>query len=440
MQLYAILLIVVSFLTTLSGLSVFFGSTRKERPTTIWFFLATICASLWAITIARFLALTTENADLAPKYVAGIFISSVLMDVMLVGYTGWRLKFGKLATIASGILAAVFGWLVITKPELLYSGITIGAGNNIHFINSWFFWAYGGFILVMTTIFSIYLFANILKTRNKKSRNGLILFLSGLSLTGTLSLVFDLIVPIAAHNCSYLWVGPLAISITMLIFYYAIVRYELVTLTARWVKIMSNIIFIMLGIAFYMLMFHLVFTALFGTVSPSAAIILFNFVMIAIVLLLIPAINEIGASILSAINTRQINLAYVIKKLEKVNPKNTTLRELTAFLSSHLHFSYIGILANDKLYGSDVLAIDTTELEKITKMKATKKMVWQTREFGAEISLIAELRNSEGELFGKMIFGKPSNKMALTQKEIAQLVLVANLTASIIETEKYLKV
>ena len=137
-QLYAILLIVVSFLTTLSGLSVFFGSTRKERSTTIWFFLATICASLWAITIARFLALTTENADLAPKYVAGIFISSVLMDVMLVGYTGWRLRFGKLATITSGILAAVFGWLVITKPELLYSGITIGAGNNIHFINKIF--------------------------------------------------------------------------------------------------------------------------------------------------------------------------------------------------------------------------------------------------------------------------------------------------------------
>ena len=46
-----------------------------------------------------------------------------------------------------------------------------------------------------------------------------------------------------------------------------------------------------------MILFYLIFTALFKIPNPSTSILVLNFLMIIIVLLLMPVINEVKASI-----------------------------------------------------------------------------------------------------------------------------------------------
>ena len=440
MKLFVVLLIVIAILTTLSGLSIFAGANKKERATAGWFFLAAVGASAWAVAISLFLNLAPGKEDVAPILVAGIFAGSVLMDIALLGYTSWESKIGKILTIIFIVIGCSLVGIISYNPGLLYSSIELSySGNIIYFLNDWCLWTYGGFIFVITMIFSGFLLFKIIRSRNKKMQRGMALFLGGLSITGTLSLLFDLILPVAARRCDLLWVGPLAIGVTMLTFYYTILHYRVLAVNTGWLKVLSFVILGTSGIALYMLVFYAIFAALFGMASPSWTIVMFNLIMIAIALLLTPAISELMASITSLINTRQINIAYVVKKMSRVTAKNTTLRELTNFLAGHLHFSYVGILANGKIYGSGPLMIDVEDLTKLAGAKNTKQSIWKTQKQNSEISLIAELKNSKGEVFGKMIFGKSDGRTVMTQKELAQIEMVANLTAAVIETEKFLK-
>lgn len=441
MKLVVILLAVVSILATLSGFSIFLGSRSKERSTTLWFFVATLGASLWAVSIATFLTLTPAMTNIAPIWVAGIFAGSVLMDIAILGYTSWDYKIGKVLTIAFAVVGCGLVGILIQYPTLLYSSIELSAaGNTVRFIDGWYFWSYGGFIGTITMVFSVFLLNRILKTRAKRARKGLLLFFGGLSITGVLSLVFDLLFPILLQRCDLLWVGPLAIGVTVLAFYFAILYYGMLPVSTGWMKITSFVILFTSGVALYMLIFYALFSTLFGIASPSWTIIIFNLLMALIVLLLTPAISEVSASILSMISTRQFNVSYVVKKLDKVSSKNTTLKELAAFLASHLHFSYVSILTKDKFYNSGSIVVDTDELTEIAHSNDGKLSVWQVKgKHGSGASLVANLKNKNGEVFGKIIFGKNERKKVLTQKEMMQIELIANLTAMIIETEKFVK-
>lgn len=202
----------------------------------------------------------------------------------------------------------------------------------------------------------------------------------------------------------------------------------------------------MAGVVVYMLLFYLVFTALFKIPNPSASILFLNFIMIVIMLLLMPVINEVAASIRSEISTGQVDIAYVIKKLNRLATKNIDLRELAGFLADHLHFSYIGFVINGRVYGSKALAISPTELSRITHLKSTPREIWQEpnktvqKDFD-ELGLkaVAELRNAKGKTFGQLIVGKPLGKTSFERRDLIQLEMIINLVATVIDSEKHLR-
>ena len=201
------------------------------------------------------------------------------------------------------------------------------------------------------------------------------------------------------------------------------------------------------GAAIYMLIFYLIFTALFKIPNPSASILVLNFIMIVIVLLLIPVINEVTASIRSMISVGQVDLAYVIKKLNRIATKNVDLRELAAFLADHLHFAYIGILINGRLYGSKALSISAGELEKIGKLRpAAAGGVWQEPNEAVQkildeldLKAIAELKNAKGKPFGQLIVGRPLGKASFERRDLVQLEMIINLVATVIDSEKHIR-
>lgn len=201
------------------------------------------------------------------------------------------------------------------------------------------------------------------------------------------------------------------------------------------------------GVAIYMLLFYMIFTTLFKIPNPSASVLVLNFLMIVIVLLLMPVVREVSAVLRSMIMVGQVDIAYVVKKLNKLATRNVDLRELAGFLADHLHFAYIGFIINGKLYGSKSLAMSADEILQITHMKSTARgEVWQEPNKSVQkvldeldLKAVAELRNAKGKAFGQIIVGKPLGKSSFERRDLIQLEMIINLVATVIDSEKHIR-
>jgi hypothetical protein len=249
-------------------------------------------------------------------------------------------------------------------------------------------------------------------------RKGHLFFLIGLLVAGGLSLVFDIILPPTRYDL--IWVGPLTIGLVILGFYYAILRFKMISLSTSWLKVTSYVVIISSAVIVYLLIFHLVFSALFKVANPSFQVILLNFIMIGIVLLLAPAISEIHSLTKSWILTKQIDIAYIVKKITALNRRKLDLKEVSGFLAEHMHFTHVGFLVNGRFYGSDDFRLPSEELATIEKLKIPEKGVWQDvkglpqgDDKGTEISRIGVMTNAKGETIGQIILGAPVSKMTL---------------------------
>ena len=119
--------------------------------------------------------------------------------------------------------------------------------------------------------------------------------------SSTLVLIFNLILPLF-NNWSLIWIGPLALSATIIGFYYTILRYRSLNLASVWLKIFSYVVLISSIAIIYMIIFALIFTALFRGSMPSVEVIVLNFIMILVFLILMPALSEIMTFIRSLIS------------------------------------------------------------------------------------------------------------------------------------------
>ena len=160
--------------------------------------------------------------------------------------------------------------------------------------------------------------------------------------------------------------------------------------------------------------------------------------MIAIVLLLTPAISEIFALTKSWIMTKQINIAYIVKKITALNRKQIDLKEMAGFLAEHMHFNDVGFLVNGRFYGSDDFRMTAASLEEIEKLKKPERGIWQdvpstqgVRE--AEISRIGVLTNAKGDVIGQMIIGKPVSRTTLSREDLTEIEMIINLMAVVVE-------
>lgn len=440
MQLVHILLIIVSILTILSGVSLLLGSAKAEKPRSAWFLTAAIGAAIWGISISLFLSLKpdTTATEIAPWLVKGIYSGAILMDVALLGYISWRYEIGKVFTsiflIAGSILLALFFY----DPSVLYSSINLaGAGNSITIdFSHAFYLAYSLYFCVITPVFCGFLIHQIKHSRNKRTRIGYLWFLVGLVIAGGLSLIFDIILPPTRYEL--IWIGPMTISLAILCFYYAILRFKMISLSTRWLRIMSYIAIIGTAVIVYLLIFHLVFSALFKIANPSFQVVLLNFIMVAIVLLLTPAISELNSMTKALISTRQINIAYIVKKIAAFNRRKVDFREISGFLAEYMHFSFVGFLINGKFYGSDDLKLGSEEINSIMMLKHPERGMWQDvsqlkTEEDLEIFRVGLLTDTNGEAVGQVVLGKPFSKSKLDKKDLAEVEMIFNLITVMVE-------
>lgn len=437
-----VLVIAVAVLTILAALALVFGSSKSERPHSLWFLAAAIGEVVWAVSIAVFLSLGDGNIDItvAPWLVKGIYIGAILMDTSILGYISWRYKLGKLLTSLFLIAGIALATIFIYDPSILYSEILLKDGSASLAIDMTrgFYIAYEIYFCLLIPAFCGFLIYRIKHTTSKKAKKGYLFFLIGLAIAGVLSGIFDLFLPPFRYDL--IWVGPLAIGLIILGFYFSIIKFKMISLNSSWLKILSSIVIIDTAFIIYLLIFHLVFSALFRVPNPSVQVLLLNFIMIAIVIALVPAFSEITDLTKSLIMTKQINLPYIVKKLSIVDRKKPNLKELSGFLSEHMHFSYVAFFINDKLYVADDCKISNELLVKISKLPIPTRGVWQDltkldieglKE--SEVSRVAILTSANGEAIGQMIFGHPASKGALDHKDLVEIAMIVSLMGTIIE-------
>lgn len=457
MELITILLIIVAILVICSGIAVFAGASRETRLQSFWFLIATIGGACWSLSVGCFLRLSTSSANLAQFLVLLIYASPLIMLWGLTAHLAWPLKkVGKPLTLLLFLTTAVLVTVLIVNPSLLYSSITISKnGNLIENTKQTYTYIYFGYALFLTALACIFALINSRKARNRRLRKGYRPFFCGLVITGIISLTFNFILPFfqpasfrlgsfTADNL--LWVGPLSLSIVIILYYYSILKYRLLDLSSAWLKILSYLILMCSVIIIYMVAFYLITVALFKIKEPSGEIIAINFLLITILIFLLPIINEVNAHIRSAVSSSQINLTYVVRKLNRLAAQNVDLYDLAIFLAGHLHFQYIGLSVNHILYDSDEkIDIDPEGLEKLSKLKTKDNSIWQEIDDSAKeileplnIYAIAELKNGQGEPFGQILVGKPLGKKKLERRDLIQLEMIINLVAVVIDSQKHL--
>ncbi len=381
MELIAMLVIIVSILTLLSGLTVFLGSEKFEKKSAFMFLLASIFAAIWSFLTIIFLISQNDDSFPAVKFVS-------------------------------------FDWFYIFYASIL------------------------GLMLVCFIISAV---INKKRTASGLARKGKFFYVISLLVAGALIIVFDLVLPLFSDYRA-MWIGPLVLSAAVIVHFYAVLRYQLLFLSNIWLKIGSYVILVSVAAMIYMVVFFMVFSLLFKVQKLDIEIVLMNFIMILIMLLILPVFHEASGLMRSLIYTQDINMAYITKKLNLMATKSVKMGDLATFLSSNLHFKYIGFVIDKKVYGSSRKTFSEEELADISMLDSEKDSVWQkptghvkTTFSKKGIVAVAELKNAKGRPFGQIIVGEPAGKGGFEKRDLEKLDMVINLVASIIDSEKRLR-
>ena len=193
----------------------------------------------------------------------------------------------------------------------------------------------------------------------------------------------------------------------------------------------------------YLTLFFVIFIALFKVPSPSSAVIILNVVMILIVLLMFPALNELSNYFRSLSSMKEIDLVYFIKKIRQMSRNYINYRELADFLSDHLHFQYVGLIIDKKLYGSKQTKLSNAEITHIANFRTPMKGVWLAVDDATSAELkkngieaIAILRDGTGDVVGKILLGRPMGNISFRNRDVSAIETALTLTASAISSEK----
>lgn len=297
MHLIIILLITVSILTFLSGAIVFFGASKGDKLRSAWFFLAAIFATVWMASISIFLTAGPDLMGSIDWHVKWTFVSAIIIDTAFLGYVAWREKFGKILTYIFLLLGLVISISIFCNPSLLYSDVVLNkTGNSVDMNIGPLYISYIGFFCLIVPAIIINLLKQFFKTRSERKRGGDLVIMVSFGTSSTLVLIANLVLPLLG-NWSMIWLGPLALSVTIISFYYTILRYHSLNLSSIWLKIFSYIVILSSVAIVYMVIFSIIFAALFRGSTPSSEVIILNFIMILVFLILMPAMSKLMASV-----------------------------------------------------------------------------------------------------------------------------------------------
>lgn len=305
MQLIVILLTTVSVLTFLSGAIVFFGSTKKDRIRSAWYFAAAFFATVWMASISFFMIASPESSETIDWHVKWTFISAIFLDAAFLGYGAWSKKYGKPATVLFVLLGAIISCLILIRPESLYQEIILSnTGNSVTMNIGPLYIAYIGYFGAIVPAIIAAFAQQFFKTSSERKRGGDIITMMSFGISSTLVLIFNLILPLF-NNWKLIWIGPLALAVTIIAVYYTILRYKMLNLSSIWLRVFSYVVVIASIAIVYMIIFSVIFAGLFRGSVPSTEVIVLNFIMILIFIALMPALNGMMEFIKSLITGSQ---------------------------------------------------------------------------------------------------------------------------------------
>lgn len=257
MQLIRALLIAAVIVVVLSGISVFFGSHKQERRTSKRFLLATLGAALW--TIAIFIALDMPNAssDFVHLIITCIIGGVTILDIGLLSFLSWGYKGGRILTLLFTIGGTLLVGLLAYDSSLFYSSYDLSQGYVRIFVDhNWHFFTLIAYFFLISITFSSYLLRRIEDTKNPGYKTGLKVFCVGLSIGGILALLFDLI--LITSLPSLIWIGPMATVISIVFFYYSVVKFHILDVSSKWIRAMSAAILVGTAVIIYLIAFYIV--------------------------------------------------------------------------------------------------------------------------------------------------------------------------------------
>ena len=215
MQLVRALLIAVSVVVLLSGISIYFGSSKQEKGSAARFLIAVLGAVIWTIAILIFIHMPGASSNFIHIIVTCIIGGVTFCDIGLLAYLGWQYKHGKFATVLFTIIGITLIALLAYDPSLFYSSVNTDLEYTQLFVNhSWYYFTVIAYFFLISIVFSSFLQKRIKATVNKGLKTGLKVFYVGLSIGGILALIFSLIL-ITSHP-HLVWIGPMATSISIL--------------------------------------------------------------------------------------------------------------------------------------------------------------------------------------------------------------------------------
>ena len=302
MHLILILLVIVSFLTFLSGVIVFFGASKGDRIRSAWYFFAALLATIWMGSIGAFLVATPESSGTIGWHVNWVFISAIFIDTAFLGYSAWKRKGGKAITLLFFTLGLIISTAIAINPNLLYSEIILSnTGNKIIMRFELLYFLYIGFFCLIVPVIAGVFLKQFFKTRSENKRHGDLATMISFGVSSIIVVVFDLVLPFFGR-WGLVWLGPLALAATIIGVYYTILRYHMLNLASIWLRIFSYIVVLSSIAMVYMIIFSVIFAALFRGSTPSTEVIVLNFIMILIFLSLMPAMNGLLVFIRSLIS------------------------------------------------------------------------------------------------------------------------------------------
>ncbi len=437
MQLIRVLLIAAIVVAVLSGVSIFFGSQKSEKKSSIYFLLATLGAALWTIAIVIALKMPDASPEFVHTVVTCIIAGVTLCDVGLLAFLGWRYKGGKSSTFIFALFGALLVALLAYDSSLFYSSYDLSQGYVQIFINySWYYFAVIAYFFLISFVFSSFLLKRIKETTNTSLKTGLKVFYVGLSIGGILALIFDLILITSLPNL--IWIGPMATIISIMSFYYSVVKFRTLNISTKWMKIMSYVILTATAVIIYLLVFYIVFAALFRTPNPSGEVLLLNSILAVFLLALMPALSELTNFMKASFLSDQIQLGYIAKKLDNIVPKEFNPKEVVQFLADTLHYEDCALVLSKHTYTTNNMRISADEITEIIELKPIDGRMWvkspeKTLENGFNISEIAVLRSSQGKEIGKLVLGKKVNGKSFQRREFVKIEAVVDMLSALVE-------
>ncbi len=356
-----------------------------------------------------------------------------------------------LVFFVESLLAAVYAAVAIGR---LSGDPSVATGNGLYIA------ATGVFIL---TIF-LHMVLSLIsaqKSSTKRGRKAHKVLISSIAAVLALVFTFNLLLPLLG-NFSLIWLGPIGFSIVAVAVYVATLRYELFAVRPLVIRVVSYCLIVVGIVIVYLVVMTVVYKFLFKIEQPSWELYSVNIIMIIIVVMLLPLINEVNYFLNKFVYDDEYNVDELVRRVNQTLLRTHDMEQLLSAVAKDLNetlstsyvyftiFSADGGIAMVAGQTKDRLSYEETkEVSELVRNEKSPKVMTvdevTLRLAGAKncvetlqrhrAALVAKLVAYEGtkevreQVVGFVLIGHKERGRRIIQKDIDAISTIANLVA-----------